>query len=104
FWRGEEWVVDVKDGMDDVALALAADAWSRTGHVSIQAASPSGPVTLRSGLVLVAQPTDKAMQRLPLSSELKPMEQLDRTLSQIAERYGAKQRDWVMQEMEYAGR
>lgn len=104
FWRGEEWVVDVKDGMDDVALALAADAWSRTGHVSIQAASPSGPVTLRSGLVLVAQPTDKAMHRLPLSSELKPMEQLDRTLSQIAERYGAKQRDWVMQEMEYAGR
>ena len=36
FWRHERWSVDVQDGMDDIALALAADAWSRTGRVSVE--------------------------------------------------------------------
>jgi putative intracellular protease/amidase len=56
FWRHQQWSVDVQDGMDDVALALVADAWSRTGRVSVEAASASGPATLRSGVVLMAQP------------------------------------------------
>ena len=66
FWRHERWSVDVRDGMDDIALALAADAWSRTGRVSVDA-SASGPVTLRSGLVLVAQPAAEGTPRLPLA-------------------------------------
>ncbi len=104
FWRDERWSVDVRDGMDDIALALAADAWSRTGHVSVVAVSPSGPVTLRSGMVLIAQPAAGGLPRLPLAPGLAPVRQLDRTLSEIAQRYGASGRDWVMQEMEYAGR
>ena len=39
FWRHERWSVDVQDGSDDIALALAVDAWSRTGRVSVEAAS-----------------------------------------------------------------
>ena len=31
FWRHERWSVDVWNGMDDIALAFAADAWSCTG-------------------------------------------------------------------------
>ena len=104
FWRGEHWVVDVQDGSDDIALALAADAWSRTGRVSVEAASRSGaPVTLRSGLVLVAQWADDEAPRLPLAPTRKPVQQLDRTLCEIAERFGTARRDWAMQEMEYAG-
>ena len=79
FWRHERWSVDVRDGMDDIALAFAADAWSRTGRVSVDAAA-SGPVTLRSGLVLVAQPAAQGKPRLPLAPALKPVQQLDRTL------------------------
>lgn len=101
FWRHERWSVEVQDGSDDIALALAADAWSRTGRVSVEAASASGPVRLKSGLVLMAQPAADGSARLPLSSALKPVQQLDRTLCEIAERYGASRRDWVMQEMEY---
>ena len=103
FWRGERWRVDVQDGNDDVALALAADAWSRTGRVSVEAVSPSGPVRLKSGLVLVAQSAAEGQTRLPLSPTLKPAQQLDRTLCDIAGRYGDARRDWVMQEMEYRG-
>lgn len=103
FWRHEQWGVDVKDGMDDIALALAADAWSRTQRVSVDAVSASGPVTLDSGLVLAAQPAADDRPRLPLTPGLKPVQQLDRTLCEIAERYGASRREWVMLEMEYPG-
>jgi hypothetical protein len=102
FWRHERWSVDVCDGMDDIALALAADAWSRTGRVNVDA-SASGPVRLRSGLVLVAQPAAEGTQRLPLAPALKPVQQLDRTLWEIAERFGDARREWVMMELEYAG-
>jgi putative intracellular protease/amidase len=101
FWRHERWSVEVRDGMDDIALAFAADAWSRTGRVSVDA-SASGPVTLRSGLVLAAQPAAEGTQRLPLTPALKPTQQLDGTLREIAERFGAARCEWVMMELEYA--
>ncbi len=102
FWRHEQRRVDVRNGMDDIALALAADAWSRTGRASVEAAA-TGPVMLRSGLVLMAQPASFGAAELPLSPRLKPAQQLDRALCEIAERFGAERRDWVMMEMEYAG-
>lgn len=102
FWRHEPWQVEVQDGVDDIALAFATDAWSRTGRVSVTAAG-AGPVTLRSGLVLVAQPAAPTTARLPLTPGLKPAQQLDRTLCEIGQRFGSARRDWVMQEMEYPG-
>jgi hypothetical protein len=60
-------------------------------------------VKLRSGLVLVAQPVAQGTPRLPLAPGLKPVQQLDRTLCEITERYGASRRDWVKLELEYAG-
>ena len=51
----------------------------------------------------MTQPAADGSPRLRLSPGLKPAQQLDRTLCEIAERYGASRRDWVMQEMEYPG-
>ena len=103
FWRHERWSVDVREGTDDIALAFAADAWSRTGHVSVEAASPSGRVTLRSGLVLLTEPPAEDAPRVPLAQGIPPAQQLDRTLCEIGERFGAARREWVMIELEYAG-
>lgn len=103
FWRNEKWSVDVRDGSDDIALALAVDAWTRTGHVSVESASASGPVKLRSGLVLLAHPVAGDSPRLPLAPTLKPLQQLVRTLCEIAGRFGATRREWVMLELEYPG-
>jgi putative intracellular protease/amidase len=103
FWRSERWSIAVCDGMDDVTLALIVDAWSRTKRVDIAATSPSGAVRLRSGITLLAQPSAEGLHQLPLTPGLKPMQQLDRTLCEIAERYGKSRREWVMLEMEYAG-
>jgi putative intracellular protease/amidase len=102
FWRHEQWRVEVHDGIDEVALAFAADAWSRTGRVSVEASAPR-PVKLRSGLQLVARPAEQGEPRLPLSPAIKPIQQLDRTLCEIRERFGAAREDWVAIELEYAG-
>ncbi|WP_129642905.1 DJ-1/PfpI family protein [Peristeroidobacter agariperforans] len=103
FWRDEPMRVDVANGMDDITLAFTADAWSRTGHITVQAAAPA-PVQLRSGITLLpsAATTDDAAA-LPLAPELKPMEQLDRTLCEIGSRFGTSRREWVMMELEYPG-
>jgi hypothetical protein len=59
-------------------------------------------VTLRSGLVLVAQPAAEGTPRLPLERAVEPIQQLDRTLCEIGERFGTARREWVMMELEYA--
>lgn len=41
--------------------------------------------------------------RLPPAEALKPAQQPDRTLCEIAERFGASEQERVMMEMEYAG-
>lgn len=103
-WRQQRAAVDVTDGMDDVALALVADAWSRTGHVAVSAASPSGPVKLRSGLTLLARPVPAEVPRLALDGSRRPMLQLEQTLQEIEARFGPARRQWVEMELEYPGR
>lgn len=100
FWQHQRWSIDVRDGMDDVALAFAADAWSRTGRVTV-AASAAGPVKLGSGMTLVAQPTEQQTPRVPLQPSLKSVQQLDRTLCEIAQRFGDAKQDRVRMELEY---
>jgi hypothetical protein len=97
FWRHEDWRIDVRDGMDDVALAFAADAWSRTGRIRVSPSAP-GPVTLRSGLVLLAHPAPADMPRVPLAPALKPVQQLERALCEIEGRFG----EWAAVELEYS--
>lgn len=102
FWRDEQWRVDVDEGTDDIALAFAADAWSRTGHITVDAIAP-GPVKLRSGLTLLPDSAPADAPTLPLTPGLKPMEQLDRTLCEIGTHFGEARREWVSIELEYPG-
>ncbi len=106
FWQHENKSIRVQNGADDVQLALSADAWSRTHLASVTAVAEStGPVRLRSGLALIPAP-DTAMAApgpgsLSLQAEIRPAEQLDRTLCEIGRKYGAATRDLVALEMEY---
>jgi putative intracellular protease/amidase len=105
FWRREELGIQARDGVDDVQLALAADAWSRTHRSSVFAvADTAAPVRMRSGLALIPTPvgtTKAGMRSLTVPAQLKPALQLDRTLCEIGQRYGAPTRDWVALEMEH---
>ncbi|AEG94059.1 Conserved hypothetical protein [Ramlibacter tataouinensis TTB310] len=103
FWRDEHWELDARDGLDDIAVALTADAWSRTGHVRVTA-SGARPVTLKSGLRLLTERAEASQGRLPLTPGLNPSQQLDQTLCEIANRFGQARSEWVMMELEYPGR
>ncbi len=104
-WRRDEKSIQVPDNADDIQLAFIADAWSRTHLASVKALAAGGsPVRLRSGLALIAAPgavVPADAQSLQLAAEVKPAQQLDRTLCEIAREYGAATRDWVALEMEY---
>jgi len=65
------------------------------------AAAAAGPVTLRSGLELIAQPASEDIPRIPLTSGLEPVKQLERTLCEIEARFGPSRREWVAIELEY---
>ncbi len=105
FWRREQRFVDVRDGSDDIALALATDAWSRSAVVEVEAAAAGPSVRLRSGLVLAARSgVAPDAPRVPLDTGVAPVRQLERTLCDIERRYGAQRRDRVEQEMEFPRR
>jgi putative intracellular protease/amidase len=102
FWRNTQWQVDARESMDDIALALAADAWSRTGYVRV-IATGSGPVSLKSGLRLLPERAEAVPGRLTLATGMKPTQQLDLTLCEITARFGPARSEWVMMELEYPG-
>ena len=101
FWRRKPRAIEVRNGTDDIALALTADAWVRSRMARVEAQSATPTVRLRSGLVLSASAPAPDVARIPLETGLKPMQQLEHTLCLIAEQHGANRRDRVEQELEY---
>ncbi len=111
FWRDERVVMVVHDGVDDVALAFAADAWSRTyrSHAIALGLGRAGAhvaaVRTSSGLRLLTDGTPEAARddwRYTIRSRVKPARQLDAALCEIGERYGAALRSIVALQIEYA--
>ncbi|MDT8992284.1 DJ-1/PfpI family protein [Curvibacter sp. APW13] len=99
FWRHETVGLPVHDGVDDVALALLADAWSRSYRSQAIALAPR-PVRLASGLTLLPAESAQATWTLPVANEPAAC-QLDRTLDAMAHRYGAATSRWVATQLEH---
>ncbi len=107
FWNREELGIRLKPGMDEVSLALVADAWSRTYRSNAASvASQSSPVVTANGIRVVP---DRLSDRSPkaLASTFAgqpPAIALDRTLDAISERYGERTAEIVAMQLEYARR
>ena len=93
--------------MDDAALALVADAWSRTYQSQAEAvAARAGPVRLASGLPLYAR-TDAAeyLRAAPMPASRHARQPaacaLARSLSAIAAHQGERTAGWVAKQLEY---
>ncbi len=105
FWNREALGIRLEPGMDEVSLALVADAWSRTyrSGVATFAAAP-GAVETANGLRVVPDhagtdwPDDR---RASTFADRKPAEALDRALAAIAARYGTRTTDVVAMQLEY---
>ncbi|MDQ8755406.1 DJ-1/PfpI family protein [Sphingosinicella sp. LHD-64] len=102
FWNRERLGLALTPGIDEVSLALVADAWSRT-YRSRALTFASGPQTSRSGLRILPDEvaTSWPAGQLPAIGNEPPAQALNRTLGEIATRYGRRSADFVAMQLEY---
>ncbi len=105
FWRHETVGMPVSDGVDEIALALASNAYEATHLAQVKTlADSTQPIVMRQGLRLlpdgVAGDTHVGVMLEPLASNA-PGYALDQALSDITARYGARTARIVRMELEY---
>lgn len=107
FWGHERLGLALYPGIDEVSLALVADAWSRTYRSrAITFAGTEAAVPARNGLGIIPDEVGSdwpAQTRLPALGDAPPARQLDQTLHAIQARYGARTSSFVAMQLEYPG-
>jgi transcriptional regulator GlxA family with amidase domain len=108
FWKREQFGIKLQPGIDEVSLALVADAWSRTFRSrALTFAATADAVPTRNGIRILPDQVaaDRPDERLlPQVGDRKPSEALDWALTAIAERYGEHTADFVATQLEYPRR
>lgn len=104
-WNHEELAIALEPGMDEVALGLVADLWSRTYRSKTFSFSPSGgPVLTANGISILpdreaaAVPGDRVIRFDP---DEPATAVLNRHLNEVGARYGADTRQVVALQLEY---
>jgi transcriptional regulator GlxA family with amidase domain len=104
FWRHEQLGLELAHGVDEVSLALVADAWSRTYRSRALTSAAASTIESRSGIHIFP---DRIAEAWPASQLLPPIEDgppakaLDDALRSIAERYGMRTSEFVATQLEY---
>lgn len=105
FWNRERLGIALRPGIDEVSLALVADAWSRTYRSqAVSFAEQAGPIPTRNGIRLLPEHvgTDWDRERIIASiAEAAPARALDQALNGIGHRYGARTEALVAMQLEY---
>ena len=106
FWNRDDWGIELSRGVDEVSLALVADAWSRTYRSrALTFAAAPGPIESRYGVRVLPDrigANRPAPQRLPAVSGQPPAHALNEALAQIDRRYGAATARVVAMQLELA--
>ncbi|ESJ21510.1 transcriptional regulator [Cupriavidus sp. HPC(L)] len=105
FWNRERLGIALRPGVDEVSLALVADAWSRTYRSqAVSFAQRAGPIQTRNGIRLVPEHVGTDWDRgrtIALAAESQPARALDEALNGIGQRYGARTESLVAMQLEY---
>lgn len=105
FWNREVFGVRLEPGLDEVSLALVADAWSRTYRSSAYtfAAAASAVATANGVRVLPDRITADLLadRRVSTFPGLRPVDALDQALQAVASRYGKSTASVVAMQLEY---
>jgi transcriptional regulator GlxA family with amidase domain len=107
FWAHEDLGLAVAPDVDEIALALEANAYSVTFKSTAYTVSATkAPLRTRRGLVIVpdrtaAEAAAERLRMLPSPDPQSPLLALDRALRGIASDYGFATADWVALQMEY---
>jgi putative intracellular protease/amidase len=104
FWNREEFGIELSPGIDEVALALVADAWSRTYRSRAVTFAPTAAAQeSRNGVRIVPDRVTSswpAATRVPTINR-RPADALDGVLDAIRVRYGAATTEFVAMQLEY---
>jgi transcriptional regulator GlxA family with amidase domain len=105
FWKREQLGIELRPGVDEVSLALVADAWSRTYRSrAVTFARTDGAQQGRSGIRIVPDQVAASWPRerlLPALGDRQPARALDDALDGIRARYGSGTADFVAMQLEY---
>jgi transcriptional regulator GlxA family with amidase domain len=105
FWNREQLGIELGPGVDEVSLALVADAWTRTYRSrAVTFAATAGPQQSRNGLHIYPEQIAAswpAARRLPAVDGPPPAKALDQALRSIEARYGLRTADFVAMQLEY---
>ena len=104
FWQRETLGIELSTAVDEVSLALVADAWSRTYRSRAVTLVPDiAARESRNGIQIVPDRVKSSWQaatRLPAMNR-QPAKALDEALEAIGARYGARTTDFVAMQPEY---
>ncbi|MDV6236122.1 DJ-1/PfpI family protein [Leptospira ellisii] len=109
FWNREDVGISVFHGVDEVSLALAADAYARTYRTNVFAISESyGPIRTQSGLSLIPDLQNERGRVLDRTISIRESDTavnvLKKTLAQIDSLYGNSTSSFVSLQIEYPER
>lgn len=102
FWSHDQFVMPIFNGIDELSLALLADAYSRTYRSTVFSISKQAITSLR-GLQIEPDQMHAAqnVSILSIPTDLAAGESLDWALQQIANRYDERTASFVALQMEY---
>lgn len=104
FWNREQLGMEITPGVDEVSLALVADAWSRTYRSRALTFATDAAIETRNGIRILPDQVDTnwpAEQLIPSIEDRQPAKALDDALHGIADRYGMRTADFVAMQLEY---
>ena len=106
FWNREQLGMRLTPGIDEVSLALVADAWSRTYRsravtFASTAGAQSKPATASASSPMRSPRTGPPSTASARSADRPPAQALDEALHAIAARYGMRTADFVAMQLEY---
>jgi hypothetical protein len=104
FWQREQFGIALAPGIDEVSLALVADAWSRTYRSNaVTFAADAGALRTKHGVRIVPDriAANWAAERSLPAIDNQPAQALDGALRGIEVRYGTRTADFVAMQLEY---
>ncbi|MCW5657145.1 MAG: DJ-1/PfpI family protein [Burkholderiaceae bacterium] len=108
FWNREQLGIELTPGIDEVSLALVADAWSRTYRSrAVTFAGTPDARTTRNGIRIVPDRVAAswpANRLLPAIGDRPPAVALEQALRGIDARHGSRTGDLVAMQLEYPRR
>lgn len=96
--------IPIDDNVDEVSLALQAEAWGRSMRTTVKTTRPGrSPVRSRNGLVILPDAESKAGSHVVPAATLPAVPALAETLAQMGSRYGPSAPRFAVLAMEYDG-